>query len=474
MRTIALEPHFASKRSTRAFVAGGLAGNLILYEKGWLGHRETVISSGEGPIWQVRWVDGKTTGSGGFIAWANDLGVKIYHPESRSILTYIDRPPNSPRAELFKPTLHWQDESTLLVAWADYLKVARIRARPATSGGANGTSNGVAANLAPYTVEVTAVFQMDACVVAGIVPHPMPAELTVPDEEEPFDVKSTHSTAPSARTDATAATAESTSSTQARLHPPHPHLHRRKSVQIPNAPPLTTFLLLTYIPPPSLLTASSETEEAPEVQKRRASERPELRIVSRTTGEELANDVLGVRDFEKWGCNEYSLAVVPGEVEGDDKEKERCYVVMSPRDLVVVRKRDRRDRIRWLVERGKWEEALKEVEELERTEALLGDPKKAQGDVNEKTPAGDDDLSVQAIGQKYIHHLLNEHDYDKAASLLPKVCGRGKTKAIAQRWEEWIWEFAGRGHLHAAIPYVPIDAPKLDHVVYEMVLSTLR
>lgn len=73
MRTIALEPHFANRRSTRAFVAGGLAGNLIMYDKGWLGHRETIISSGEGPIWQVRWVDGTTTGSGGFIAWANDM-----------------------------------------------------------------------------------------------------------------------------------------------------------------------------------------------------------------------------------------------------------------------------------------------------------------------------------------------------------------------------------------------------------------
>jgi len=65
MKTIALEPNFA-KKSTRAFVYGGLAGSLILREKGWLGHKETVIHSGEGPIWQVRW-------KGRLIAWANDL-----------------------------------------------------------------------------------------------------------------------------------------------------------------------------------------------------------------------------------------------------------------------------------------------------------------------------------------------------------------------------------------------------------------
>lgn len=65
MRTIALEPNFA-KRGTRAFVCGGMAGTLIMHEKGWLGHKETLLHSGEGPIWQVRWRDR-------LIAWANDL-----------------------------------------------------------------------------------------------------------------------------------------------------------------------------------------------------------------------------------------------------------------------------------------------------------------------------------------------------------------------------------------------------------------
>jgi len=65
MRSLALEPNF-SKRGTRSFVCGGLAGNLILHEKGWLGYNETTLHNGEGPIWQVRW-------RGALIAWANDL-----------------------------------------------------------------------------------------------------------------------------------------------------------------------------------------------------------------------------------------------------------------------------------------------------------------------------------------------------------------------------------------------------------------
>lgn len=65
MRTISLEPDF-QKKGTRAFVCGGMAGNLVLHEKGWLGHKETVLSTNEGPIWQARW-------RGRLVAWANDL-----------------------------------------------------------------------------------------------------------------------------------------------------------------------------------------------------------------------------------------------------------------------------------------------------------------------------------------------------------------------------------------------------------------
>ncbi|TFY56330.1 hypothetical protein EVJ58_g7708 [Rhodofomes roseus] len=84
LRTVALEPNFA-KSSTRSLVCGGMAGSLVLHEKGWLGYKETVLHTGEGPVWQ---------------------GVKIYDTVSQTRITYIDRPPDSPRADLFKCTLH--------------------------------------------------------------------------------------------------------------------------------------------------------------------------------------------------------------------------------------------------------------------------------------------------------------------------------------------------------------------------------
>ncbi len=72
MRSVAMEPNFG-KRGTRAFVCGGLSGKLVMRERGWIGHKETLLHSGDGPIWQVRW-------RSKFIAWADDYVRKFPLP----------------------------------------------------------------------------------------------------------------------------------------------------------------------------------------------------------------------------------------------------------------------------------------------------------------------------------------------------------------------------------------------------------
>ncbi|KAI0068486.1 vacuolar assembling protein VPS41 [Artomyces pyxidatus] len=385
IRSVALEPNFA-KKGSRAFVCGGMAGTLVLHEKGWLGHKETVLHSGEGPIWQIRW-------RGGLIAWANDLGVKIYDTASQTRITYIDRLPDSPRPDLFKCTLHWQDDSTLLIAWADVIKVARIRARPRT------TTSSATANLPPLLVEITAVFQLD-CMIAGIVPHLSPtasSSITIKHE-------------------------------------------RIASVASSKIPVPTSLLVLAYTPPDT--SFMNEATDDRTQQARKSAERPELRIVSRA-GEELAADALSVTGFQSWSCNDYVLA----EADPDDAGQTRAYVVLSPRDVIIVRPRDRKDHIEWLVERKRYEEALEQIELIEAEE-------------------GTGAIDAVEIGQRYIEHLIGEGEFAKAAKLCPKVCGQD-----AKRWEDWIFVFAQKQHLQAIIPFVPTDSPRLGHLVYEMILA---
>jgi hypothetical protein len=163
MRAIALEPSFG-RRSTRSFVCGGMAGQLVLREKSWFGHRETILHEGEGPVWATKW-------AGNLIAWVTDRGVRIYDVQSRQRIGLISPPLDNPRADLFRCSMVWQDDTTLLIAWADHIKVAKIRQRKKKQGAAQPSAT---ANFTPTSlqliVEVTAILQLD-CMISGIAPR---------------------------------------------------------------------------------------------------------------------------------------------------------------------------------------------------------------------------------------------------------------------------------------------------------------
>lgn len=251
-------------------------------------------------------------------------GVKIYDTVSQARITYIERPADSPRADLFKCNLHWQDDSTLLIAWADSIKVARVRARPRPVTTQASNPGGV---LPPLLVEITAIFQVD-CMISGIVPHP-----------------------------SNSVSGGSTRKTE--------------------IPALTSFLVLAYIPPDTSFI--NEATEDRTQQARKAAQRPEMRIISRS-GEELSSDMLSLTGFQTCGCNDYLLAEVSDELDGG-----RCYVVLSPKNIVLVRPRDAKDHVAWLVERKRFEEALEVVE------TMVGE-----------------DIDAADIGQRYVEHLISE------------------------------------------------------------------
>lgn len=80
----------------------------------------------------------------------------------------------------------------------------------------------------------------------------------------------------------------------------------------------------------------------------------------------------------------------------EDHGELRAYIVLSPRDAIVVRPRDRRDHVAWLVERKRYEEALEEIEHLDSMAAEAGGGEGEMG------------VDAAAIGQRYIEHLIGE------------------------------------------------------------------
>jgi hypothetical protein len=237
--------------------------------------------------------------------------VKIYDTNSQQRITYIDRPANSPRADLFKCTLFWQDDHTLLIGWADHIKVARIRETSSRTTATALTSS------TTYTVEITAIFQVD-CMISGICPYENNQE--------------------------------------------------------------GGYLILAYVSPDQY---DNEATDDPAEQRRKAANRPELRIIS-ARGEEISSDALSLNNYHLYGCNDYVLAP-------SRRASEELYVVVSPKDVVLARPRDAADHVHWLVERKQFAEALQMAETLA--------DKHGQG------------LDVRAIGIKYIHHLFEQGEF---------------------------------------------------------------
>ncbi|ACO67807.1 predicted protein [Micromonas commoda] len=163
VRSIALDPRFSS-RGTRRFVRGGDDGSLVLSASNKNGgpRRDVVLHAGEGPVRRVRW-------AGTLIAWANDVGVKVYDEARDRRIAHVDRPRGSPPPGAYPPHIAWCDGArTLVIAWADCVKVAVVRTRTLTASERSGRPLRSKTTVARF-VEVVAMFQTDYF-VCGIAP----------------------------------------------------------------------------------------------------------------------------------------------------------------------------------------------------------------------------------------------------------------------------------------------------------------
>ncbi|PVF96534.1 hypothetical protein CPB86DRAFT_807670 [Serendipita vermifera] len=485
LRSIALEPTYTTSQ-TKSYVCGGLAGELVLTSRSTLslgglesmfgfapigtgGHAQKVLHSGEGPVWTVRW-------KGDIIAWANDTGVRLYSVSRGEKVSHIVRPRDSPRADLFQCTLQWTSDAELIIGWANRIEIVHISSRPKVAP-QGGTGSVVAAGAAGIGVLGTAVstevvVHIDKvltleCMVAGVVPWPFKEN-----SEETHQKSTTEKIAlPAAATTAPLPTDGSTSTSSRPL----------EKQPLENQKRTNAFLLLAYLPSSNLLSSESSN------QKRVAASPPELQIIN-TAGEEESMDVLGIKGYERWSCSDYRIiesfqplstgplnpstykASLAHKSTGRLKEKDHGgWLVLSPQGIVHIRKRDRRDRVMWLVERERYEEALEEMERMEKEGDFMRPPlDKVEGGENKPPEPGRDVafMSKEEIGRMYLEYLFKLRQYEKAAKLCPKVLG-GDAKA----WEDWIFQFAHAEELSVLVPYVPFKSPRLSKLAYGIILA---
>ena len=165
-------------------------------------------------------------------------------------------------------------------------------------------------------------------------------------------------------------------------------------------------------------------------------QKPELRTVTRS-GEELSTDGLPIKNFEKYRAMDYRLDYLPAEW---------LFFLVAPSEIIVAKPRDLDDHVAWLMQQGRYSEALAAARE---------------GAAQLHTH------SVTAIGEQYLEHLLTtEHNAEEAARQCPGILGRD-----ADLWQKWIIRFHQLGELRAITPVVPVSDPRLSDTIYALVLN---
>ncbi|CCK69933.1 Vps41p KNAG_0D01820 [Huiozyma naganishii CBS 8797] len=110
-------------KTNKTFLSGGMAGEIVLSQRNWLGNRmDRVISKGNGIVSGIHKL-------GTVIFWMNDLGVTFFDINSKSELLNVpfeSENQNGIRPDLLKPQVHFPEVDRIIIGWADNVWLFKV------------------------------------------------------------------------------------------------------------------------------------------------------------------------------------------------------------------------------------------------------------------------------------------------------------------------------------------------------------
>lgn len=157
----------------------------------------------------------------------------------------------------------------------------------------------------------------------------------------------------------------------------------------------------------------------------------------------VSDDALLPKDFAKTVAKSKDLTFAY-------LQSENFYFVLSPKDLILAKPREEDDHIDWLIERGKFAEALERVKG--------GGEKRCS------------QHTVESVGTLYIDHLFGRatnESFEEAAQLCHTICGHNQPL-----WQREVFRFNKAGALRFLAKHLPLGPEfVLESDVYELVLN---
>ncbi|KAK4141019.1 uncharacterized protein C8A04DRAFT_14425 [Dichotomopilus funicola] len=157
--------------------------------------------------------------------------------------------------------------------------------------------------------------------------------------------------------------------------------------------------------------------------------------------------------------------------------------IHSPYDCILATRRDLIDHLTWLLEHNQYQDAWQLVDE--HPEITSGPPDGSPNPPSQTQGTDDfydDSASVaegirslyssaekekRRIGELWIQEVIETGDWTKAG----EICG--KVLSTPDRWENWVWTFAGADKFDEIVNHIPAERtrPPMPGTIYEVMLG---
>ncbi|KAK3306201.1 uncharacterized protein B0T15DRAFT_534655 [Chaetomium strumarium] len=157
--------------------------------------------------------------------------------------------------------------------------------------------------------------------------------------------------------------------------------------------------------------------------------------------------------------------------------------IHSPYDCVLSTRRDLSDHLAWLLDHQQYQQAWELVDQHPEIMSTAPDVSPASPQQTQSTDDFYDDTASAAegmrsfyssaekekrrIGELWIQDLVEAGDWTRAGQICGKVLG------TPDRWEKWVWTFAGAKKFDEVANYIPTERtrPPLKGTIYEVMLG---
>ncbi|KAK4167021.1 putative vacuolar protein sorting-associated protein [Cladorrhinum sp. PSN259] len=158
--------------------------------------------------------------------------------------------------------------------------------------------------------------------------------------------------------------------------------------------------------------------------------------------------------------------------------------IHSPYDCILATKRDLGDHLTWLLDHQQYQQAWELVDEHPEIMATAPEATPLSPEHTHSTDDFDDDSASaveealrsfyssaekekRRIGELWIQELVEAGNWTRAGQICGKVLG------TPDRWEKWVWTFAGAQKFDEIVNYIPTERtrPPIPGTIYEVVLG---